>query len=116
MGGPALENKPPSRPDTLPKKTKEPREDRRGKGSARATSKTAQAMMVTPSSSCSATAIEPLIQASANTPATTPARLLPSAGASNRQFTCGLARASVTAAFTSDSTLTTLATSDTEAS
>ena len=72
--------------------------------------------MVTPSSNCSATVIEPLIQASANTPATTPTRLLPSAGASNRQLTCGLARASVTAAFTSDSTLTTLATSDTDAS
>ena len=37
------------------------------------------------------------------------------AGPISDQFTCGLARASVTAAFTSDSTLTTFATSDTDA-
>ncbi|MNT25314.1 hypothetical protein D3C72_1608280 [compost metagenome] len=72
--------------------------------------------MVTPSSNCSSTAIDPLIHVSAATPTPTPTRLLTMAGVSSGQFTLGLARASVTAAFTSDSTLTTLATSDTDAS
>ncbi|KAG1244353.1 hypothetical protein G6F65_021855 [Rhizopus arrhizus] len=49
------------------------------------------------------------------TPTPTPTRLAVMAGPISDQFTCGLARASVTAAFTSDSTLTTFATSDTDA-
>lgn len=72
--------------------------------------------MVRPSSNCSSTAMAPPIQASAATPTATPARLLSSAGAINGQLTWGLARASVTTAFTSERTLTTLATSDTDAS
>ncbi|MNL46040.1 hypothetical protein D3C87_1687240 [compost metagenome] len=82
---------------------------------ARATSSTAQARIVIPSSNCNNTVIDPLIHVNAATPTPTPTKLAIMAGRISDQFTCGLVRANVTAAFTSDSTLTTLATSATEA-
>src|SRR5690606_36874794 len=111
MGGPALENRPPSTPDRPPYKMEDRRDETRPSGRVRDTSRIAHARMVRLSSQRSNMAVVPLIHSSPATPTATPTRLAANGGRMRDQLRCERARPSATSALAWVSMLTTLETS-----